>query len=525
MTFYGHHLWQGKDLTTVDEMMDTGMTHAGITFRPDSLAEDGLQYLENQGYTLALGITAGHYTWGGLDELVPGNDDSKFLDAPCLDCNLCDYWNAFDAANDPTYTGILWQNTLANTTDVVSRANADLVFYDVEIWYDPTVLEWYYNGGDPGQDCNCNVVDEGIGYTAYRDAWMQRGLELRDIVHNNDANSSVYFYQELPLNAIEWIPNYQGTLVSRTEGYMQYGSGDFANPSLYILPNLDALEQNITDMDFTDLVTWLSFTYVYGYSNYNAGDLYFDTSVSYLAGVMLRQAGAKGFIIYPNADDERETFPIAEYGNYNGYEDENGYGGYQYWLNHAEALVQGFNDGETYTETNKIKNPSLEAFKPKADSYNGALVGVRFIPNFWSWTDTDGNADDTATYANLVAENVTAGVYKWRHTRTGTIGVRTITSSEFEITALEEGTYTFSISAQTSVSDANSNLSFEVYNVGLGTSETIGDVSFDTLLNGYNYQNSISLAEGSYELKIILNDNTGQSVDIYLDDVSLHLTP
>jgi hypothetical protein len=521
MTFYGHHLWQGQDMSVFDDMMATGMTHAGITFRPTSSAEESLSYLENQGYELALGMAPGFYSWGGLDELVFGNDDSKFLNAPCLDCDICDNWNAFEAANDPSYTGGLWQNTLTNTENVVARAKADVVFYDVEIWYDPSVLEWYYNNGDPGQDCNCNVVEDGIGYAAYRDAWFERGWELRDIVHNHNNQTPVYYYQELPENAVEWYPDYQGNLISRTEGYMQTGSGDHANPSLYVLPNLEAFEENMAGMDLTDAVAWVSYNYVYGYSNYNGGYVYFDPSVSYEAGVLLRQEGAKGFIVYPHANDLIDVFPLADYSGYDGYTDLNGYGGYDYWLRHAQAMVQGFLDGEDYVNPNKISNPSFEAFKLKADGYNGQLTGdKRKIPNFWTWTDSNPNHDDTSAYANLTFVERDHGVYGWHHSRDGQAGMRMLTSRTFTISAEESGAYDYSIWLKAQ-GDGLNRIRFTIANINTPDEYVLGDVYFSELVIGMTHTASTSLPEGSYELTILLEDNGFGTVAVYFDDVSL----
>ena len=512
-------------------MMATGMTHAGINFRPTSTPEQSLSYLNEKGYETALVMAPGHYTWGGLDELETKTDDTMFLDAPCLNTTTCENWNTTKAI-DPTYTGTLWQNTVTNTIDVVSRANPEHVFYDVEIWYDPTVLEYYFNNGDPGRDCNCNVVDEGIGYDAFKQGWLQKGQDLTDIVKNVNPDATVYFYQELPEDGIEYYPNYQGVLTSRTLGYMQDGSGDNANPSLYILPNLEAFAENMTSMDLTDAVIWVSFNYVYGYSNYGMGDFFFAPSLSYDAGVMMRQAGARGFIVYPNADNLKDNFPMSEFGDYNGYVDLNGYGGYQYWLEHATAMAQGFRDGATYVPSNKILNSSFEALKIQADGYdyngpNGIqLTGdIRYIPNFWEWSDTVQGYDNSTTYANLTHVGTTEGVYQWRHTRKGEVGTRTISSSEFEVNLDEAGSFTFSILAKletlADLSASNSKVSFVIKDVNTGIEASAGDLLFQNMTEGAAFESSVSLSAGMYKLEIVIEDNTTEQIDVYFDKVTL----
>jgi len=518
------------------DMMKAGMTHVVVAFGPtipqNESINEFLDYAKNNGYELALGISAGMCPYNGdynevcnsTPELfaVNGDNGKQFLNASCLNYSKCENWNNTWAAIDPNYTGILWENTLKNTEDIVKRANEvyhpDVVLFDTEIWGKPKSIEWHFNEGDPGDNCNCSIIQNGIGATAYYTEWKKRGMELARAVKKVNDSIKVNFYNELPAGT-RWIQEYDGSEVNVT-GYMPAGAGDFAGPSLYVLPNLEVLEKNINSMNLSGTLPRISPTYMYGYSNFfkyrdmngsREDNLHFDPSVSREAGRMLREAGTRGFDVYPNAYIAKDW-----------YGDE----GHTYWLDHTKALIEGFKEGTDYVGQNKIRNPDFEAFKTKAPSFNwslpdyvnkngSALVGlIQFSPVFWSWTDSNPGYKDNATTLTLV-EDKKSGVYSWRHTRLGDIGNRTIYSANFSIESGEEGNYIFSIF--TKASSTNGKISFYLTNKSI--EEKIGETSFQASWN--ELKEGLHINSGNYTLKIFIEDNTGQKVDIYFDDSSL----
>jgi hypothetical protein len=499
-----------EELASFADMRDAGMTHAGITFRPTTGAEGNLSLLEGLGYRLALEISPGHYSWGSpLKELIYGDDDSKYLDAPCLNKTLCDNWN-FSHAIDPTYTGVLWQNTLANTLNVTSRANADVVLYDIEIWATPETLESYYRYGDPGRDCYCYVVRDGIGYEAYYDAWMQRGLELTDVIKQVNQSTEVFFYHEWPGGGNRCSPSYTGLCTPAPLGVILNGTGDAPCPSIYTAANLEALEKSLEWSDFTNALPWVSYTYMLGYSNFGGGPIYFDPSVSREAGRMLRKAGARGFFVYPNAYNERDKFNGA---------------GYDYWLDHAREMIIGFKEGLDYVERNKLRNPDFEAFKAVSTYYtkiDGVPIinGTQFAPNFWSWTDSNAAYSDNVTYANLSRDEV-SGTFSWEHMRFGNIGNRSIKPDMFSVELNESGDYAFSIWTKSSIDSVNGRTEFYLLDMEDMIEHKLGEVYFSDAWEEFTA--SIELKPGDYELKVLIMDDTGQPVSVWLDNSSLIL--
>ncbi|MDP2974331.1 MAG: hypothetical protein Q8N60_04730, partial [Candidatus Diapherotrites archaeon] len=251
------------------------------------------------------------------------------------------------------------------------------------------------------------------------------------------------------------------------------------------------------------------------------------------AGRMLRKAGAKGFIVYPNALNMKES-----YGK--------GKQGYDYWLAHAQEMIAGFKEGADYVERNKIRNPDFEAFKAKTGDYtcislSCSLVGeTQFAPVFWLWKDSDPSYIDNETYSDLVYDNslqeyltaaaaqehknfaftdVKSGSVAWKHSRKGEPGTRTILSRELSIGAGEKGNYEFSIWTKASIDSANSTIEFYLVNTNTREAQELGYTGF---AKGWaEFKKDIDITAGDYNVKIILNDQTGQSVDVFLDNASL----
>jgi hypothetical protein len=559
---------QKFDFDLIDKMRAIGFTHVSIEFRPatSQSAEGVIGTLRDRGYKIALEISAGHYnSSGGLPELVDidgeGNylntyNGKQFLKAPCL-CNgcdvtdpniinnwsyyvdtRCDNWNNPTLAIDPSYTGALWDNTKTNTRNVVAKAQPDIVLFDPEYWHNPThaLIESSFIADT---DCSCRVVYYGIGYKNYYDNWKQRYAELKNEAENAviQANQpiEVYFFGDIKAGDRNWRQDFDGRYVYLDSNYLSVEAGDYPNPNYYVLPNLELLEKN-TANDLSGAVPWVSFVYMTGHSNYFdsdyyqnnrdeqgcsdlRGDIRFDTSVSREAGRMLRKAGARGFMVYPN----KETY------NWGGTCPNNSYG--DYWLDHSREMIEGFKEGGDYIEKNKIKNPGFESWKVKSDSteYDGTtlieedgrisarLKNERFIPVFWSWIDSNPAYNDSGVYADLTTDEQ-SGMYSWRHTRTGDIGTRAINSRTFPITSSEAGNYSFSIQTKASIDNSNGKIEFYLVNTNTSEKQDLGYTGFAR--DWTEFKKDIGITAGDYNIKIILNDQTGQTVDVFLDTVS-----
>ena len=522
-------------IAEIKDMMTTGMTHMNIKVWPeypsDSVIDSYLQELTS--YNLIQDISAGHETDNGTPkgmlELVNADADGgrQFLNTSCIEANknICENWNKSQLIS-PAYTGTLWENTLNNTKKVSGRLDADIVFFDTEIWTKPENLKWFYEYGDPGKNCSCrNVVEEAIGIQKYYTEWQQRGIDLKNVVKFVNPGAEVYFYHEIPEGETRYTPLPNGSYTGRDIGYMPAGTGDGPATSLYVLPNLEVLEMNMESMNLADALVFISPTYMYGYSDYFRysynytgewlDDIFFDPSVSREAGRMLRKEGLRGFYVYPNI-----------------YFDQKFHGSHvhDYWLNHTKELIAGFLE-EDYIERNKIKNPDFEAFKTKGageKGYNETLyftpgyIGstliepIQFSPVFWTWTDSNSSYKDSAEYSTL-SRDKQSGTYAWKHTRFGNMGNRIINSRDFSIESGEEGNYTFSIF--TKASSTNGEIKFSLVNNLTLAEKSIGEVNFGTSWN--EFKQNVNINSGTYQLKIFIEDNTGQKVDIYFDGVSL----
>ena len=556
------------ELEMIDTMMSTeiGMTYAGISFRPYSNVEscltNGILTTGISKYKVALEISAGHYdSSGGRPELVDTdatgkylntNDGNQFLKAPCLckdqSCDItsdtvknnwsdfvdqarCEGWNNTNLAIDPSYTGTLWENTVKNTEDIIKTANPDIVLFDVEHWQNPNNVKNYFTTSN--SNCVCSIFEGETAkdkYYKYYESWKERYSDLRDLVKNINQSTEVYFFGDIKAGGGTWTQDFDGRYVyldssyysSYYSSYLGEKAGDYPNPNYYFLPNLELLEKNIDqDNGLSGAVPWVSFVYMNGHSNYFGyyynqqpsdlkGDIRFDPSVSREAGRMLRQAGARGFMVYPN---------INWGGNYpnNSYVD--------YWLDHSREMIEGFKEwNPTYVEKNKIRNPGFESWKTKSnsiiniDGQQAGLANERFIPVFWTWSDTIAGYNDSGAYADLTKDRQ-SGMYSWRHTITRERGARAINSRTFPITSSETGNYELSIWTKASIGNSNGKIEFYLVNNGDSTEEKLGETGFATDWNEFKQQYT-NMAVGDYNIKIILNNQTGQAVDVFLDAVS-----
>lgn len=471
---------------TIDKAMEAGMTHAAVLFSDASNQTNVqyyLEYMRNKRYKVAIGFVS---SWP-LSFFSTGKAGDKLLNASCLNITNCKNWNGTYSIN-PAYEGISWNQTLIRINNMTRIASPDVVYFDVETFSDPSNVEWYYKSAP----CNCEIIKQSIGYTAYNTGWLKKGKEMNNAIKEVNSNISVYFYLEMPKGGSKLNQDYRGNYINyNSSGYWLSGSGDGAGTSLYDLPNLEIFEKNMQTLNLQNALPWISFTYLNGYSSYKAGDVRFDTSVSREAGRLLRKAGAKGFAVYPSLTEVSNS---------------------SYWTSHVKEMIAGFKEGLTYIETNKIKNPGFEAFKTKADGYNPVsytLTGdIRFIPVFWNFTDTRIFSDNSS-FAGLSSTDKVSGVYSWRQTMKG-IGNRTITSKEFII---EQGNYKFSIYLKSSMPSNNPTAEFFIGNEKIGESEITNSWSL--------FEKTFSLNDGTKTLKIILKDTSAGNKDILIDNISL----
>jgi len=502
-TFYPVPLEEESSLEIIQEVMQTGMTHAGIavdTFNKD--IEQKIKTLQDSDYKFVL-------IKGPEDDFLIKEDSiEQFFNASCLDKLLCENWNTTRGIN-PLYNGTYWKKILESLQNYTKKLNPELVFYDIEYWSKADEIEYYFNSkGDPGNDCNCNIIEKGIGYDDYYKAWKRRGLDLKEAVKSVNSESGVYFYNEIPSNGKKILPDYKGKLISYDYGYMRPGVGDAPSPSLYVLPNLEVLEENIKSMDLFGAIPWISFNYMEGYSNYNGRNIYFDFKVSEKAGRMLRMAGAKGFVIYPGPFDLKNQL---------------GEAGYEYWLGHARAIIKGFEEAEDYTELNKIKNPNFEAFRTKTSDYDydfyGKIYltgGTQFAPIFWSWIDSNISYEDNEDYSNLSRDSV-SGMYSWEHKRKEDVGFREIYSKDFFVD--KEDNYFFSIDIKSNINSDLGRINISLINKESLNEEIISEVNFSSLWQ--NILKEIIISPGAYKIKIYIEDKTKQNVSIFLDNIKL----
>ena len=484
-----HPLWK---IDRIDKAMEIGMTHASVLFSDTSdmdIVEQNLKYLRDKNYKISVGFVS---SWP-LGFFKDGGNDEKFLTAPCLVKSNCSRWNS-SFSIDPTYEGDLWNNTLLQIKEIVQKAEPEVVYFDVEKFNNPKTIEYYFKN----ETCNCSVVEDGIGYELYYDGWLRKGKEMTQAVKEVDENIFVSYYHETPETELRWKQHYKGYYLSSSgPGYWLSGSGDGSGAPLFILPNLELFEKNMETLSLDNALPWVSFNYMGGYSNYNGGWVKFDSSVSREAGRMLRKEGTRGFAVYPSLTEVSDT---------------------DYWTEHSREMIEGFKEGLSYVELNKIRNPGFESFKSKADGYKfdkekevWRLTGdIRFIPVFWNVTDTRV-FEDNSSFIELSKDKF-SGMYSWKNTMEGA-GNRTITSKEFSISSDEKGNYDFSIYLKSSASQNNPNVEFFVGD------EKIGETGITD--SWKKFEKIINLDEGTRNLKIVIKDSFVNTKDIFVDDVSL----
>ncbi len=500
------------NMTVLNDMMANGMTYAAIKFNPEQDAEKvatNISYLRGKGYKILTQFSPS-YT---------GDDDNKFLNASCVDKALCNNWNSSNVI-DPSYTGSLWQRELNETWNMTNKSHPDLFSFDFETFSGPVAAERYFGQYDAGDDCNCKVVSQGIGYENYYSNWTQRGLDLTNSVKEANSTTIILHYGNYPDNVNHVIQEYNGSY-GYTGRVLPGEVSGLVGLTHYVLPNIEILQLDLNNFDQSESIPYISFTHMKGYSaSWNTNPFFYDYSVSREAGRRLAKAGCKGYQLFPNlldirenlADEYLDSFATDSY-KYNG-------DVYQYWLRHSRELAAGFKEGLTYEEKNKILNPEFEWVRSK--DINSSLINTTLIPVFWTWEDSNTTYNEAAKYANLSYIEKKSGFFGWRHTRYGYPGNRTIMSSNFTINASQTGLYEFKIWTKSNYSDLNSKIKFYIADLNNVTQIKIGEISYDTFWVETRFETQISNT-GNYKLKIVLDDQTQKNVHVYFDNVSLKL--
>jgi len=502
------------NMTVLDDMMANGMTHAEITFDPDAVQADidtNLSYLRGKGYKIATQFSP----------VYTGSDNSKYLNASCVDTTLCNSWNSAYTI-DPSYTGFIWQQQLNDTWNMTNKSHPDLFHFDFEKIYNAEYSQSWFNEYDSGDDCNCKVVELGIGYDNYWENWTQRSIDLVNSVKESNSTALITHFGSVPdISSERRIQSFNGSYDISLTQTMPEGVTGLYSPSYYVLPNIEILQMNLNDYDQTESILYISFIHMKGYStSWNTNPFFYDYSVSREAGRRLAKAGTKGFMLFPSllgvrdnvADEYLDSFATDSY-KYNG-------DVYQYWLKHLREAIAGFNEGLTYVEDNKIINPEFEWLRSKSN--NGSLENTTLIPVFWTWEDSNTTYNEHSTYANLSYVEKKSGFFGWRHTRYGFAGNRTIMSTNFTINSSQTGLYEFKIWTKTNYTDLNGKIKFYLSDYDNVTQISIGEVTFDDTWAEPRWETRISNT-GNYKLKIVIDDSTQKNVHIYFDNVSLKL--
>jgi hypothetical protein len=349
----------------------------------------------------------------------------------------------------------------------------------------------------------------------FRTYWIEHTSNIRQVVKETK-DVPLYYYSELPLDGTVWLSDYKGDPYISRLYTIPHGSGDGGSPSLYVLPNLEVLGKTAEDHGVEDTLPWLSYHWTWGYTNTWSSSypemrkafLYFNETVSREAGRMLRRGGAKGFYIWPN--------PLAE-----GYWSEYGTMSNEYWLGHLRELIAGFREGLNYKETNKIPNGNFEAYKT-VSPLGGPPEQIQFYPVFWVWSDSVPEyTDDNISFSHITTEKH-EGSSGWQHTRTGIPGNRTIQSHEFSISYNESGEYTLNLWTKADSTSMNGNVWVSMVDENNQNEIDIGQTPLQTSWN--EFSRMIELGPGTFSLKIVLEDNTNQHLNIWLDAISLRHT-
>ncbi len=496
----------------LDEMMETGLTHASVMFRPEQDAEaELLPYLREKNYKIALETSAGAYGWGGPIEMqsAPWDEETDRLGFNGSESN-CEDTLWMHGNYNPAYEGIRWKNTLNNTRNVTLRAKPDAILLVNEIYSSVDGIQHVLS--------NCSgeeVFEERYGSEEkYDDLRSQRGKDLVYEVKKTSENSTILLSTSgYERGSYRWINKPDGSMrIIYKRHFPDSVGSDFKNPYIYSMPDLRIFEKNAENNYLENSIPWISFNFKERYSKLIDNEFYkssskdwsvwFDPSVSREMGRILRKGGAQGFIVFINGINLYES---GQFGNF-------GEEGMEYWKNHTEEAIKGFNEGMHYEEKNKIKNPDFEAFRTIVNNTGEDIHYKEFDPIWWDWEDTNYQRDIAGSnvYSNLVEDKV-SGMYGWEHKRFGEIGKRTIYSKNMNIDA---GKYLFSIYSKSDVYQG------EIKYYIKGESESlIGKQMFNE--NWDNFENEFGLDTGEYKLKIVIDDLSGKNSNFYFDNVTL----
>lgn len=332
--------WQ-EYLETLQTLREIGFTHAGIAMGYNGIDLSArVRELREGGFKLALHNSAGHIVLNNPAKLDPDNHASngqnlKYFDTPGFNPFACvsACGSAGSGANcslkpnrvahDPGYSGAIWQEELTilqSKLDKSELAPGDVMLFDTELW-----------GGSPDvvDYCYPQTLEQSVGrysgtlaerHAQYYRNWRERAGDLVARVKSRSKDIFTLFYNEN-------IPEYSG------QTWIPAGSGDAHSPRFYFAPNLTLAAQSLAGGDHTGVYLWISFSTTSSTwanppgSENSVGWITtaWDPKITQKLGLMLKQAGVAGVIIYPGPGHHGLTK--------------------EYFFQHARALLLGFSGG------------------------------------------------------------------------------------------------------------------------------------------------------------------------------------
>lgn len=316
-------------------------------------------------------------------------------------------------AFDPSYDGDLWERNLSKLSFEISRierlTNNDIVGIDWEVYEHPDRYKiWDY---DPTLNLNGTFLDaakrlkdtchiEGKPYfECFMEHWLARGKNMYNKVRDvASPYTPIIFYAEYKgpvIRSSEFIhkadsvgyrffPSFKkkGDCISGAQEcmrinsedrsdsgdkiqthvhkiwgnttsnqmYMPPGTGDFPNPSLYMMASPVAFDETVKALDLKGAIAWISFSYlpnsVSNATGYpcvkNRFMIKWDKYAQYI-GWRLRQAGVKGVIFYGDNPFNLELKQL----NWGYTWDE--------WKTLRKAFIKGYRDNEQVDIMTKYK--------------------------------------------------------------------------------------------------------------------------------------------------------------------------
>ncbi|MEK7552939.1 MAG: hypothetical protein AAB505_02420, partial [Patescibacteria group bacterium] len=198
---------------------------------------------------------------------------------------------------------------MSTLLDHATIASGDAVLFDIEIWGKPGALEYYY----PLVIQNSATRYSGSKderYEQYEANWLARGRDVLNRVKSRSQNILTLFYGEN-------VPDRENVDREQYEQlHMLPGTGDHPSPDFYWSPDLNKVRFLLGQADYSGSYPWVSFSYS------RSGATNWDPEISQRLGLLLREEGVAGAIVYPGPGDHE--VPV------------------DYFMAHARAFADGF---------------------------------------------------------------------------------------------------------------------------------------------------------------------------------------